>query len=144
MDSHTGDDMSVGEVEPMPGYADLITRASTVMPSALRGCSTCGLELSKRTLLDNAYITWTEIGLFFICAVMWTQIRRGLTECLFQVDTEAFSAFHSFLNTIHPHIHISPQIHTFLLQGLWALFSFPNYTGLLSECSLHSSLLGCC
>ncbi|KAM9504217.1 ceramide synthase 1-like isoform 2-T3 [Salvelinus alpinus] len=84
MDSHTGDDMSVGEVEPMPGYADLITRASTVMPSALRGCSTCGLELSKRTLLDNAYITWTEIGLFFICAIMWTQIRRGLTECLFQ------------------------------------------------------------
>ncbi|XP_024278961.1 ceramide synthase 1 isoform X3 [Oncorhynchus tshawytscha] len=76
--------MSVGEVEPMPGYADLITRASTVMPSALRGCSTCGLELSKSTLLDNAYITWTEIGLFFICAVMWTQIRRGLTECLFQ------------------------------------------------------------
>ncbi|KAK6314317.1 hypothetical protein J4Q44_G00157760 [Coregonus suidteri] len=85
MDSHTDvDSMSVREVEPMPGYAGLVTRASTVMISALRDCSACGLELSKRTLLENAYITWTEIGLFFMCAVMWTQIRRGLTECLFK------------------------------------------------------------
>ncbi|XP_062306154.1 ceramide synthase 1 isoform X1 [Osmerus eperlanus] len=87
MDSRTGDDsMSDGavEVEPMPGYVDFITKASTVMYGAFRDCNTCGLELSKNTLLDNAYITWTEIGLFFLCAVMWTQIRRGLTECLFK------------------------------------------------------------
>lgn len=72
------------DVEPMPGYVDLITRASTVMYGALRDCSACGLELSKRTLLDNAYITWTEILLFCFCAFLWTQIRRGLTECLFK------------------------------------------------------------
>ncbi|XP_044055852.1 ceramide synthase 1 isoform X2 [Siniperca chuatsi] len=83
MSSHTGDAGPV-EVEPMPGYLDLITRASTVMLGAWRDCSNCGLELSKQTLLDNAYITWTEIALFFFCAFLWTQIRRGLTESLFQ------------------------------------------------------------
>lgn len=88
MDEHNGDDsMNVGVAEePMPGYLDLITKAYAVMASALRDCSDCGLGLSRRTLLDNAYITWTEIGLFFICAVMWTQTRRGLTECLFKVN----------------------------------------------------------
>ncbi|KAL1023284.1 hypothetical protein UPYG_G00038700 [Umbra pygmaea] len=85
MDSLAGyDSMGIVEVEPMPGYTDLITRASTVMLGAMRDCSACGLDFSKRTLLDNAYITWTEIGLFFVCAVMWTQIRRGLTQCLFK------------------------------------------------------------
>lgn len=115
MDSHTDDDsMRVGEVEPMPGYTGLVTRASTVMLSALRDCSACGLELSKRTLLDNAYITWTEIGLFFMCAVMWTQIRRGLTECLFKVDTPtilSFSlnfAYYTFTYTFLQEIHQFP------------------------------------
>lgn len=88
MDEHSGDDsmnVSVAE-EPMPGYLDLITKAYAVMASALRDCSDCGLGLSRRTLMDNAYITWTEIGLFFICAVMWTKTRCGLTECLFKVN----------------------------------------------------------
>lgn len=72
-------------VEPMPGYLDLITKASTVILGAWRDCGTCGLELSKRTLLDNAYITMTEIALFFFCAYLWTQIRWRLTESLFKV-----------------------------------------------------------
>lgn len=77
------------EVEPMPGYLDLVIRATTVMLGAWRDCSNCGVELSKRTLLDNAYITCTEIALFFFCAFLWTQVRRGLTESLFQVgDTQ--------------------------------------------------------
>lgn len=87
MDSRTSDDSMSGgavEVEPMPGYVDFITKASAVMYGAYRDCHSCGLELSKITLLDNAYITWTEIGLFILCAVMWTQIRRGLTEYLFK------------------------------------------------------------
>lgn len=88
MGSLTGDAGSV-EVEPMPGYLDLINKASTVILRAWRDCSNCGLELSKRTLLDNAYITMTEVALFFFCAYLWTQIRRGLTESLFKVgDTE--------------------------------------------------------
>lgn len=103
MDSRTGDDSmsdAAVKVEPMPGYVDFITKASTVMYGAFRDCNTCGLELSKNTLLDNAYITWTEIGLFFLCAVMWTQIRRGLTECLLKVGcslTVAHRHIHSFL-----------------------------------------------
>ena len=84
MDSHTADAGPL-ELEPMPGYLDLITRASTVILGAWRDCSSCGLELSKRTLLDNAYITVTEIALFFFCAYLWTQVRLGLTESLFKV-----------------------------------------------------------
>lgn len=91
MSSHSEDTGPV-EVEPMPGYLDLITRASTVMLGAWRDCSSCGLELSKRTLLDNAYITLTEIALFFFCAFLWTQVRRGLTESLFKVgDTHNYN-----------------------------------------------------
>ncbi|KAF7667809.1 hypothetical protein LDENG_00043090 [Lucifuga dentata] len=83
MDSHTGGDSGM-EVEPMPGYVDLISKASTVMLGAWRDCSACGLDFSRRTLLDNAHITWIEIFLFFFCAFLWTQIRRGLTESLFK------------------------------------------------------------
>lgn len=68
----------------MPGYIDLVGRASTVMHGALKDCSSCGLELSKRTLLENAYITWMEIGMFLLFAVMWTQIRQALSEYLFK------------------------------------------------------------
>lgn len=92
MSSHSEDAGEPVEVEPMPGYLDLITRASTVMLGAWRDCSSCGLELSKRTLLDNAYITLTEIALFFFCAFLWTQVRRGLTESLFKVgDTRSYN-----------------------------------------------------
>lgn len=84
MDRLAGDSGPVA-VEPMPGYLDLITKASTVILGAWRDCATCGLELSKRTLLDNAYITMTEIALFFFCAYLWTQIRWRLTESLFKV-----------------------------------------------------------
>ncbi|XP_061883731.1 ceramide synthase 1 isoform X1 [Entelurus aequoreus] len=77
-------DAQTGDVEPMPGYLDLISRASGVMWTAWRECSQCGLHLSRRTLLDHAYITCTEIALFFFCAFLWTQIRRGLTERLFK------------------------------------------------------------
>lgn len=84
MGSLTGDAGPV-EVEPMPGYLDLITKASTTILGAWRDCSSCGLELSKRTLLDNAYITMTEVALFFFCAYLWTQVRRGLTDSLFKV-----------------------------------------------------------
>ncbi|XP_029987979.1 ceramide synthase 1 [Sphaeramia orbicularis] len=83
MGGHNGG-AAPAEVEPMPGYLDLITRASTVMFDAWRDCSGCGLELSRRTLLDNAYITYTEIALFFFCTFLWTQMRRGLTESLFK------------------------------------------------------------
>lgn len=73
-----------GEVEPMPGYLELIFKASSAMLKAWSDCSECGLELTTKTLLDNAYITWTEIFLFFFCAFLWTQVRRGLTESLFE------------------------------------------------------------
>ncbi|KAG7487957.1 hypothetical protein MATL_G00029060 [Megalops atlanticus] len=85
MDPHEeNDSINVRVMEPMPGYVEFITRGYATMVSALKDCTACGFELSKRTLLDNAYITWAEIGLFFMCAVMWTMMRRGLTACLFK------------------------------------------------------------
>ncbi|XP_077439554.1 ceramide synthase 1 [Vanacampus margaritifer] len=72
------------DVQPMPGYLELISQASSVILKAWRDCSQCGVELTTRTLLDHAHITWTEIALFFFCAFLWTQIRRGLTESLFK------------------------------------------------------------
>lgn len=100
MDSHTADAGPL-EVEPMPGYLDLITKASTVILGAWRDCSTCGLELSKRTLLDNAYITVTEIALFFFCAYLWTQVRLGLTESLFKVGEAQSQHILSLLHKIN-------------------------------------------
>ncbi|XP_026160593.1 ceramide synthase 1 [Mastacembelus armatus] len=83
MSGRTGD-AGPAEVEPMPGYLDLISGASSVMRGAWRDCSSCGVELSRRTLLENAHITWTEVALFFFSAFLWTQARRGLTRCLFK------------------------------------------------------------
>lgn len=78
-------------VEAMPGYWELLSRGSSVMLGAWRDCRRCGLELSKQTLLVNAYITWTEIALFFFCAFLWTMVRRGLTESLFKVGNIFFT-----------------------------------------------------
>uniref|UniRef100_A0A671SHE6 Ceramide synthase 1-like n=1 Tax=Sinocyclocheilus anshuiensis TaxID=1608454 RepID=A0A671SHE6_9TELE len=72
------------EMEIMPGYMEFITRAYSVMFSAFRDCKDCGLELSRRTLLDHAYISWTEIFMFLMCAVMLTKVRRGLTMYVFE------------------------------------------------------------
>lgn len=72
-------------VEPMPGYLELLTKGFAAMLGAWRDCADCGLRFSKQTLLDNAHITWTEIGLFVFCAFLWTMVRWGLTECLFKV-----------------------------------------------------------
>ncbi|TRZ03303.1 hypothetical protein DNTS_027472 [Danionella cerebrum] len=74
------------EMELMPGYLELSTRAFSVVSSAFGECKDCGLELSIRTLLDNAYITWTEILMLFLCTVMWTKVRRGLTLYIFEAQ----------------------------------------------------------
>lgn len=90
MDTNPIDDGSSSkgmEMESMPSYMEFIIRAYSVMFSAFRDCKDCGLELSRRTLLDHAYITWTEIFMFFMCAVMWTKVRKGLTVYIFEVNT---------------------------------------------------------
>uniref|UniRef100_A0A8C2IW03 Ceramide synthase 1 n=1 Tax=Cyprinus carpio TaxID=7962 RepID=A0A8C2IW03_CYPCA len=88
MDTNPVDDGSSSdgmEMEIMPGYMEFITRAYSVMFSAFRDCTDrCGLELSRKTLLDHAYISWMEIFMFLMCAVMWTKVRRGLTMFVFE------------------------------------------------------------
>lgn len=68
-----------------PGYADLIIRGYAVVHSAVRDCTNCGLELSKNTFHNNAYLTWREVGIVCICAILWTITRRKLASCLLQV-----------------------------------------------------------
>lgn len=88
MDTNSMDDGSSTdgmEMEIMPGYMEFISRSYSVIFSAFRDCKACGLELSTKTLLDHAYITWMEIFMFFMCAVMWTKVRKGLTVYIFEV-----------------------------------------------------------
>lgn len=82
-DASSSDSM---EMEMTPGYMELTSRAYSVMFSAFMDCKDCGLELSIRTLLDHAYITWMEIFMLFICTVMWTKVRKGLTVYFFEVN----------------------------------------------------------
>lgn len=87
MDTNPIDDGSSSkgmEMESMPSYMEFIIRAYSVMFSAFKDCKDCGLELSRRTLLDHAYISWMEIFMFLMCAVMWTKVRRRLTMYVFE------------------------------------------------------------
>ncbi|XP_048832538.1 ceramide synthase 1-like isoform X2 [Brienomyrus brachyistius] len=79
---------SVRAPEPPPGFSELISRGYAAMLGVLQDCGDCGVELSRRTLLENAHITWTEIGLFAMCAVMWTALRLRLARCLFKPMAE--------------------------------------------------------
>ncbi|KAK6468205.1 ceramide synthase 1-like [Huso huso] len=76
--------ISVRTVEPMPGYADLITRSCSALLSAFNECRGCGFELSKRTLLENAILTWSDIVLFAVCALGWTVLRQALSAYIFR------------------------------------------------------------
>uniref|UniRef100_A0A4W4F9C2 TLC domain-containing protein n=1 Tax=Electrophorus electricus TaxID=8005 RepID=A0A4W4F9C2_ELEEL len=80
--------------EPMPGYADFIRGAFSVMLAALRDCEDCGLTLSARSLQLHARVAPSEVGLFFVCAVLWTGLRRTLT-------THAFEPFARWCH-LHP------------------------------------------
>ncbi|MBN3303153.1 CERS1 synthase, partial [Amia calva] len=68
----------------MPGYAELVLKGYATMLSAYQDCSSCGWELSKRTLLDNASLTRAEVALFLLCALGWTVLRQVLSACLFR------------------------------------------------------------
>ncbi|XP_029105280.1 ceramide synthase 1-like isoform X2 [Scleropages formosus] len=84
MERHEEARLRVRAVQPMPGYADLVSRTYGAMVAATRACDDCGLERSARTLRDNAHLTWAELGLFLLGALLWTTARRTFTACLFQ------------------------------------------------------------
>ncbi|XP_048845265.1 ceramide synthase 1-like isoform X2 [Brienomyrus brachyistius] len=85
MERHNEDGrILLSEGEPMPGYAELISRGYAVMLAALKGCTDCGWELSRSTLMTNAHITWVELALFLLCTVFWTAMRGGMTAYVFQ------------------------------------------------------------
>ncbi|KAL2097828.1 hypothetical protein ACEWY4_007035 [Coilia grayii] len=69
---------------PAPGYVDLLVRGYNVICGAIKDCANCGLELSRNTFRNNAYLTWSEVGMVCLCAILWTVTRRKLTSCLLQ------------------------------------------------------------
>ncbi|KAL4658881.1 ceramide synthase 1-like isoform X1 [Arapaima gigas] len=82
MDGHSSQNP---EIEPIvSGYSDLVSRGYAVIFRELRDCTDCGLELSRRTLRDNAHISYIEVVLFVLCALLWTTVRRALTDSLFK------------------------------------------------------------
>lgn len=89
MESHNRADVVISSDSrahlPAPGYADLVTQGYSVVRGAMRDCTNCDLELSKRTFCDNACLTWNEVGIVCLCAVLWTITRRTFTACFSQV-----------------------------------------------------------
>ncbi|KAL8177730.1 UNVERIFIED_CONTAM: hypothetical protein K2H54_017527 [Gekko kuhli] len=70
--------------EPMPGYEELVLRSYRSLAGALRGCSDCGWELSRRTWAENARLAWSEPLLCLVCAVGWTVARQAASRCFFR------------------------------------------------------------
>ncbi|XP_069784135.1 ceramide synthase 1 [Narcine bancroftii] len=71
-------------VEPMPSYGEMLLRSFSCMKTAIAECTDCGLELSRRTLVENASLWPAEGVLFLVCAVGWTLLRKAATRYLFQ------------------------------------------------------------
>ncbi|XP_038633933.1 ceramide synthase 1 isoform X1 [Scyliorhinus canicula] len=71
-------------VQPMPGYSEVLVKSFSCLNAAIAECRDCGLQLSKRTLLENASLTAAEAFLFLICAVGWTLLRKAASRYLFQ------------------------------------------------------------
>ncbi|XP_054837527.1 ceramide synthase 1 [Eublepharis macularius] len=74
--------------EPMPGYEELVRRSYRSLAGALRGCTDCGWELTRRTWAENARLAWSEALLCLLCAVGWTVARRAASRCLFRPFAE--------------------------------------------------------
>lgn len=72
--------------EPMPSYEQLVRRSYRSLVGALRSCTDCGWELSRRTWAENARLAWTEALLFLLCAVGWTLARRVAARYFFRVS----------------------------------------------------------
>ncbi|KAK9409095.1 ceramide synthase 1 [Crotalus adamanteus] len=72
--------------EPMPSYEQLVRRSYRSLVGALRSCTDCGWELSRRTWAENARLAWTEALLFLLCAVGWTIARRVASRYFFRVS----------------------------------------------------------
>ena len=86
MDGNTGVSEEGGvSAEALIGYTEVLGGSYRAVLSALRECADCGLEPSARALREHARLSPVEIALFFMCAVMWTELRRALTIHVFQV-----------------------------------------------------------
>ncbi|XP_066492117.1 ceramide synthase 1 [Tiliqua scincoides] len=74
--------------EPTPSYEELVWRSYRSLAGALRGCTDCGWELSRRTWAENARLAWSELFLCLLCTFGWTILRRAATRHLFQPFAE--------------------------------------------------------
>ncbi|XP_030396349.1 ceramide synthase 1 isoform X2 [Gopherus evgoodei] len=70
--------------EPMPGYGQLLQRCYRGLAGAVRSCTDCGWELSRRSWAENASLACSETLLCLLCAIGWTWLRRAASGCLFR------------------------------------------------------------
>ncbi|KAL7867050.1 hypothetical protein AOLI_G00148640 [Acnodon oligacanthus] len=85
MDGTTGVAEEGGtSVEALPGYTELLSGSYSAVLGALRECTDCGLEPSARALREHARLSPVEIAVFFMCVVMWTELRRALSAHVFE------------------------------------------------------------
>ncbi|KAG9266937.1 ceramide synthase 1 [Astyanax mexicanus] len=71
-------------LEPLTGFTELLSASYRAMLGALKECADCGLEPSARALREHAHLSPSEVALFFVCVVMWTELRRTLTAHVFE------------------------------------------------------------
>uniref|UniRef100_A0A8D0GXZ2 Ceramide synthase 1 n=1 Tax=Sphenodon punctatus TaxID=8508 RepID=A0A8D0GXZ2_SPHPU len=72
--------------EPMPDYGQLLRRGYRSLAGAVRDCTDCGWELSRRTWAENVSLAWSETLLCLLGAIGWTLLRRAASSSLFQVS----------------------------------------------------------
>ncbi|XP_063084096.1 ceramide synthase 1 [Cavia porcellus] len=70
--------------EPMPSYAQLVTRGWGSALAAARGCADCGWGLARRGLAEHAHLAPPELLLLALCAIGWTALRSAATARLFR------------------------------------------------------------
>ncbi|KAM6167874.1 ceramide synthase 1 [Erethizon dorsatum] len=73
-----------GAPEPMPSYAQLVTRGWGSALAAARGCADCGWGLTRRGLAEHAHLAPPELLLLALCALGWTALRSAATARLFR------------------------------------------------------------
>ncbi|XP_043909786.1 ceramide synthase 1 [Protopterus annectens] len=71
-------------VEPITSFAEVFQKSYSALAGAFRECHSCGLELCRTTLLENAFLSGAEILLFMLCAIAWTVLRQAATAFIFQ------------------------------------------------------------
>nr|XP_033809786.1 ceramide synthase 1 isoform X2 [Geotrypetes seraphini] len=65
-------------------YADVLTKSMSSLMGAWRDCKDCGWELTRRTVQENIFLTWSEFLLFLLGVIGLTLLRHAASVWLFR------------------------------------------------------------